>query len=990
MPNKILFVAASVLTAVASGYLIHSGKPADCPAGTQMGDPVLRALMANSGLSLEKQREVRERYGAQTCLAIKHPESAAQMLAAGDVLGRRAGIVPDGAFRSAVEQKQAMEPLKAAVNGAGGTWKQYGDGNLIGGGGHENVGTRADSFAYDPVTQRLFAALGSGGIWMTQAQNGDVTTLADSWTAIDATLPTTIFSTVAWTPAGGGTLVVVGGEHMMGSGAYYGLGAFWSKDLGKTWTQSKGVPDQALAFRTVIDPAHPEIVYAATSKGLFRSTDAGRNFVNVKLPTSTNDGADCAGNEETSSACQYTNFVTDVAVKHPGGSTGFECASGGCPVLAAIGFREGSGGKFRNGTSKAPANGLYRSDTGEPGSFAKLDVSAVNTVSADGFAVQNRIARTELGVATGELQNHDYVYAIVQDAVLFNDGPQTIDAPDALFPLPAAPPLVPFATAFNGLYVSSDFGTSWTRMADTAEIADNPQSGTALGLNALLGYAPGIQSWYNQWVTVDPTRQDASGVPTRLSFGLEEVWQNKTPNQALDGASQSGPDDFRVFGGYGAPTHADQHTGVYIPTGDGGVCLFIGNDGGIAKQCVDADQEFDRTANGWDSEAKNFGIYATLPYGIAVSGDGTVWFGLQDNGSGYIDGTDKFIVAKLGGDGFYCETDPDNSNTAYCESQGAAMQVTTNRGSSWADIKPTRLAAQTGAAFDQWFTMDPTDKNHLITGGLEIFESVEGPDTTPDNWVSVFTLGLNPQTNQQRRHTTSDLLGEAAYVGWCGPCGVWSEVTDFQNGIATNVGGALPPKKAAADGWHIAGAQGLENRLITSIEIDPNDTNTIYATLAGYYSNIRPPNGYLEANPNAGSGHVFKSTDAGETFADISGNLPNVSVSNILYRNGQLLVGTDVGPFISTDTTGGQWAPLGKGLPSVPTTMLRLQPGNPNMLFAATFGRNVWTYEFTGAAAIKADEIGSGKQGKGLLLGALSPALLLLLGLGLAVRRKLR
>jgi len=32
--------------------------------------------------------------------------------------------------------------------------------------------------------------------------------------------------------------------------------------------------------------------------------------------------------------------------------------------------------------------------------------------------------------------------------------------------------------------------------------------------------------------------------------------------------------------------------------------------------------------------------------------------------------------------------------------------------------------------------------------------------------------------------------------------------------------------------------------------------------------------------------------------------------------------------------------------------MFKLQPGNPNMLFASTFGRHVWTYEFPPEAQI--------------------------------------
>ncbi len=44
-------------------------------------------------------------------------------------------------------------------------------------------------------------------------------------------------------------------------------------------------------------------------------------------------------------------------------------------------------------------------------------------------------------------------------------------------------------------------------------------------------YCPGVQSWYNAWIEPDPTRADASGVPTRLTFGLEEVWRTPPPTR---------------------------------------------------------------------------------------------------------------------------------------------------------------------------------------------------------------------------------------------------------------------------------------------------------------------------------------------------------------------------------------------------------------------------------------------------------------------------
>ena len=600
---------------------------------------------------------------------------------------------------------------------------------------------------------------------------------------------------------------------------------------------------------------------------------------------------------------------------------------------------------FSDGTPEAEDNGLYRSDTGEPGTFTKLDVYAVDVNSPVGLLPQNRIGRIEMGNALGPDQDHNYLYALVQDSVRFNEGYQPLELPiDAIPKLP-----VVLTTAVGGIYASADFGSTWLRMADTNEIISTPGS---------LGLLAGVQAWYNEWVAVDPTRSvPVTGVPTRMTFGLEEVFQNLTALTPapvpLNGIAQQGPQDFIVIGRYftvglpgeGTTTHPDQHVGVYVPTGDGGVCLIVGNDGGVFKQCVGALEEMDNTK--WGTGA-NEGFYALLPYGVGVAKDGTVWFGLQDNGSGHIEPDSRKINEDFGADGFFAEVDPDKSSVGYTESQNGGLIRTTDRGATSTGIAPP----YTRVNFANWFSMDPLDAQHMVTAAQQIYETLNAQTVTSGSWKQVFNVGKNPDTGAIRTTTVMDVQGDAIYAGFCGDCGHTSDKTVFANGIATNVGGDKPPKKGTSDGWHFAAARGLDNRFIAGMEIDYNNPRTVYVTLAGYMANIRPAGSHLDANPNIGTGNVFRSTDAGETFTDISGNLPNVQVNSIVLRGNQLVIGTDVGAFISGDTNGTQWAPLGSRLPNVPVNYVRLQPGKPDTLFAATFGRGVWTYQFKDGPAV--------------------------------------
>ena len=59
---------------------------------------------------------------------------------------------------------------------------------------------------------------------------------------------------------------------------------------------------------------------------------------------------------------------------------------------------------------------------------------------------------------------------------------------------------------------------------------------------------------------------------------------------------------------------------------------------------------------------------------------------------------------------------------------------------------------------------------------------------------------------------------------------------------------------------------------------------------------------------------------------------------------GKLVVGTDIGAFVSSDG-GATWTVLGD-LPAMPVVNFELDPSNANRIVAATYGRGVWTYTF--------------------------------------------
>jgi photosystem II stability/assembly factor-like uncharacterized protein len=891
------------------------------------------------------------------CMSLKHPEPLAD-LAGGyrqqfAKLAAPKGKIPRNAYIKAIKQRNKIAHQGQSAS-ARKKWTLYGKGPLLGdvkdytsvaGYGLKKLSGRITNFFYIPATDKhhpdtVLASVAYGGVY---ASTND----GESWKSIGNKLPTQVVGAVGYTGAGGGRVLALTGDGSFGRYSREGSGLYYSSNFGKKWKRARGLPSDAFGFKIAVDDAHPKIVYAATGAGLWRSTNAGARFTNVKLPVGK-----CAGKSNRVKGCLLANMVTDVVVKKPGGSTDDK----GGQVLAAVGWRGGNRAN-PDGSVQSPANGLYYSDTGKPKSFAKLD--------ATGFAPQERIGRVEMGAAIGDDQDHNYVYAMVQDAVLQRGGTPGIDMDN-----PGGAPSLP--TVFNGIYVSADFGATWTKMADATEL-QHPATGSALAVTAQQGgYGPGIQSWYNEWIQPDPSRQ-AGGIPTRLLFGLEEVWMNEQTD-----APQAGPSSFRVVGRYyagssclflqtGLPvcptdrddpvddvttTHPDQQAGIFVPEEDG-VTLVVGNDGGAYRQTVASATDF--TNAGW-GDGSQTGLNTLLPYDAVIAKDGTAYAGLQDNGSMKI--TNNQQIEVYGGDGFFVGVDPHNSDVAYEEYVYGAMNATKDGGKTWTAMNPPGLDGTT-AQFSNPFALDPKDPDHIMIAGNQVDETGSGPGTSSTDWAVVYHLGTAKHPGDESAVATEDdplnsmtaidLYNANAYVGYCGTCAVLDTAAPFKNGVATNVGGKGKPKRYESSGWHIAKAKGLPNRYITAIAMNRKSPKKAFFGLGGYSARWTVPNS-LDKNPRAGKGHLFFTKNAGKSFKDVSGNLPNTPVNWLAQRGRQIIVSTDVGVFItkpgSSCRKGCKFELLGKGLPSAPVFTTRVAVCDPNLLTAAVYGRGVYTYRF--------------------------------------------
>jgi photosystem II stability/assembly factor-like uncharacterized protein len=888
----------------------------------------------------------REGVDAGECALRSHPETFADLAASSNAVAER--VAADSPAEAAAAAGQRTRLAHRAAGHTRGRWHPVGKGPLHAddptyqstyGDGFGTLSGRISDYAYDRKHGRVYAAVASGGVW--ESTNG-----GRKWHSIGNGLPTQTVGSVAYSPARGGTLIAVTGDNAFGGNTYGGLGVFRSTNRGRTWHRSPGVPRGAQGFKAAVDPTNSKVVYAATGAGLFRSRNDGRSFRNVDLPT----GKRCRGNSFRRRNCFFANIVTDVVVQAPD-----KFNHKGGTVLAAVGWREGARKNF-NGVPEAPANGLYRSDGGRPGTFTRLNVDA------NGFAPQNRVGRVELGAATGPQQNHGYVYAVVQDAVLFDKGTvEGLDVPDE-----SAFGLVSTATPtyLNGIYVSSDFGKTWAEMADRNQML-LPTSGSVLAQLTPLGFGPGIQSWYDEWIRPDPTKQQG-GVPTRLVFGLEELFENQLP------LPQNGHSTFKAIGPYNAnggacllvlaspacsqaqqadpsntTTHPDQHGGIFVPDGHGGVTLLAGGDGGNYTQHVSQSGDFTRQGFG---KGDQLGLHTLLPYGVAEARDGVVYAGLQDNGEIRINRKGRQVEV-FGGDGVFTQVNPRNSRVAYEEFPDAGTNVTTDGGKTWSDIDPL----VDNPSFYAPLVMDPKNRKHLLTGGKQIVETTKGPKTTSPgtnpvdsstDWKTVFNLGRSKH-HVENQVSAIGVRGKHVYAGYCGDCDPVLDHKRFFSGLATNVGGKRKPKPGTKRGWHKVRAKGLPQRFISSVTIAPHHPRTVYVTLGA--SDLRPyapPNAIGRSGEATRGGHVYKSTDGGRRFHDISGNLEKVPSLWSVVRGHRLIVATTVGVFISRGKHGRRYSLLGRGLPPAPVFSMQRVPGHPRKLVIASLGRGVYRYTF--------------------------------------------
>jgi hypothetical protein len=465
------------------------------------------------------------------------------------------------------------------------------------------------------------------------------------------------------------------------------------------------------------------------------------------------------------------NMISDVAVR-PG--------TNGNQVVAVAGWRSG-----------APTNGLYVSNDGGA-TFSYL-------AKPQGWVPAKAQGRVTLAYsATG-----DRAYAVVQSPQLLNVGTNG-------------------KTLLQGVYESKNGNPNgpWTKIADSSKLQ---QSGSAQKISRIgKGYGPGIQAWYNQFLAVDPNNEN------HVYLGLEEVYETLNAGANWKTIAPYWNFGFKCFS-YTPfegtcdhnQAHSDQHAALIA-----GGKLYIGNDGGVYSRSLT-----NHAVGEWTD--LNQTMDALQYYGAQGSGDGTIYGGMQDNGSNKVFTTPTAVpddngnptkvssVQVFGGDGGYTLVDPNNSNDVITEYTGLTALKSTDGGANWNFIAPPDPDPLFIAPID----MDRTNPSHLVAGGAFVWNSEAGiagttvGTGTSTDWQPIFDVRTAQGASAASQVTALDAVtvGGTQYVAaaWCGPCSPsFSTGTGFHAGVVvlSNSGGTWHATSQECTGSSTCPDAGLPNR----------------------------------------------------------------------------------------------------------------------------------------------------------------------------------
>lgn len=503
----------------------------------------------------------------------------------------------------------------------------------------------------------------------------------------------------------------------------------------------------------------------------------------------------------------------------------------------------------------------------------------------------------------------------------------------------------------SGLYRSADGGETWTNLFDA-----RTENGLPEGLIGRIGVAvapsdadvvyaiienqtPGLI-----WRSTDRGRtwtevSDDARVNSRGFYYSDLRVDTENPDRlySINGTLMVSSDGGRTWDPISTDIHPDHQAFWIDPTNANR--LLDGTDGGLYVS-HDRGDTWMFLNNVPLGQFYQIGADMQVPYQVCG--------GLQDNGVWCGPSKTRETVGLVNdnwtaihyGDGYYAQIDPTDWTTVYTNAHYGNIVRVDRASYERRSIQPYPVALRGSPAGDHPFRfnwnspihMSPSDPSTVYFGGNVLFRTRDGgqswdqisPDLTTNDSTKHGPSGgeITVDNTSAEYHTTIVTIAESPRdpnVIWVGTDDGYVQLTTDGGTSWTNVTENLPG--VPSESW------------VTRIHASFAERGTAYATIDRHRSDDMRP-------------YVFKTSNLGESWTDITDNLPEFGFLKVVRedpRNPNVVyVGSEFGLYVSL-VGGGEWMSLNEktGLPPAPVNDLLIHPRD-NDLIVGTHGRSIW------------------------------------------------
>ncbi|MFA6129166.1 MAG: hypothetical protein WC699_17845 [Bacteroidales bacterium] len=350
--------------------------------------------------------------------------------------------------------------------------------------------------------------------------------------------------------------------------------------------------------------------------------------------------------------------------------------------------------------------------------------------------------------------------------------------------------------------------------------------------------------------------------------------------------------------------------------------MMLGSDGGIYST-FDGGRSMNHYYHLPTGEIYDVEVDNSTPYNIYIGlQDHETWKGPSNSWSGSV-GIEEWVITGEA-DGMYTKVDPENNRWLYYTGQFGLHHRVDQLTGTRVDITP-RAPKGEPPYRNTWVTpleLSPKNPGIIYTGGQYLLKSIDrgnswekiSPDLTTNDPAKINGKG-------HMQFCTISAISESPVKSGV----IWVGTDDGRVHLTKDYGVTWEEQ---TDALFKLGAprQMYVSRIVASAFA----AGTAYIAKTGFRDDVFKP-------------FVYKTTDYGQTWEDISSGLPEAPVSAICEdpsNPGVLYLGCDQGVFVSF-TGGASWISFRLNMPPVPVTDLTVHPRDKDLVIG-TYGRGIW------------------------------------------------